>query len=47
MYSAYSQCPEYHFNMKFEDIFLTFNSFNALIAILLPHLFLFKSIVVL
>ncbi|CAD8084492.1 unnamed protein product [Paramecium primaurelia] len=47
MYSAYSQCPEYHFNMEFENIFVTFNSFNALFAISIPHLFLFYSIVVL
>ncbi|CAD8098543.1 unnamed protein product [Paramecium sonneborni] len=47
MYSAYSQFPEYQFNMQFEDMFVTFNSFNALFAIILPHLFLFQSIVVL
>ncbi|CAK70960.1 unnamed protein product (macronuclear) [Paramecium tetraurelia] len=47
MYSAYSQFPEYQFKFEVESLFETFNSFNALICMIIPHIFLFKSVVVL
>ncbi|CAD8134052.1 unnamed protein product [Paramecium pentaurelia] len=47
MYSAYSQFPEYKFNFEMENLFETFNSFNALICMIIPHIFLFKSVIVL
>ncbi|CAD8133826.1 unnamed protein product [Paramecium octaurelia] len=47
MYSAYSQFPEYQFQFEVESLFETFNSFNALICMIIPHIFLFKSVVVL